>query len=67
MNHMRMLGSTKNEPSSTMTKQFLGMSFNQSIWVGLFKVLQVFPHGAMEIENIKNVTRFKVNGQRFKP
>ncbi|BBN69700.1 hypothetical protein Prudu_1114S000100 [Prunus dulcis] len=36
-------------------------------WVGPFKVLQVFPHGAMEIENIKNGTRFKVNGQRLKP
>ncbi|CAL8993321.1 unnamed protein product [Prunus brigantina] len=29
MNHMRMQGSTKIEPSSTMTKQFLGRSFNQ--------------------------------------
>ncbi|CAL8135310.1 unnamed protein product [Prunus armeniaca] len=67
MNHMRMQGSTKKEPSSTMTKQFLGRSFNQSRWVGPFKALQVFPHGAMEIENIKNDTRFKVNGQRLKP
>ncbi|CAL2247463.1 unnamed protein product [Prunus armeniaca] len=39
----------------------------KSRWVGPFKVLQVFPHGAMEIENIKNGTRFKVNGQRLKP
>ncbi|CAL9000991.1 unnamed protein product [Prunus brigantina] len=39
----------------------------KSIWVGPFKVLQVFPHGAMEIENIKNGTHFKVNGQRLKP
>ncbi|CAL2239398.1 unnamed protein product [Prunus armeniaca] len=31
-------------------------------WVGPFKVLQVFLHGAVEIENIKNGTRFKVNG-----
>ncbi|KAI5313288.1 hypothetical protein L3X38_042462 [Prunus dulcis] len=30
-----------------------------SRWVGPFKVLQVFTHGAMEIENIKNGTRFK--------
>ncbi|CAL9012099.1 unnamed protein product, partial [Prunus brigantina] len=34
----------------------------KSRWVGPFKVLQVFPHGAMEIENLKNGTRFKVNG-----
>ncbi|CAL2256490.1 unnamed protein product [Prunus armeniaca] len=39
----------------------------KSRWVGPFKALQVFPHGAMEIENIKNDTRFKVNGQRLKP
>ncbi|CAL9000998.1 unnamed protein product [Prunus brigantina] len=39
----------------------------KSRWVGPFKVLQVFPHGAMEIENIKNGTHFKVNGQRLKP
>ncbi|RXH70815.1 hypothetical protein DVH24_015437 [Malus domestica] len=31
-----------------------------------FKVIQVFPNGAMEIENIKNGTRFKVNRQRLK-
>ncbi|CAL2256198.1 unnamed protein product [Prunus armeniaca] len=39
----------------------------KSRWVGPFKVLQVFPHGAMEIENIKNETYFKVNGQLLKP
>ncbi|KAI5313224.1 hypothetical protein L3X38_042398 [Prunus dulcis] len=41
----------------------------KSRWVGPFKVLQVFPYGAMEIENIniKNGTHFKVNGQRLKP
>ncbi|CAL8993366.1 unnamed protein product [Prunus brigantina] len=39
----------------------------KSRWVGPFKVLRVFPHGAMEIENLKNGTRFKVNGQRLKP
>ncbi|CAN6677875.1 unnamed protein product [Malus baccata var. baccata] len=37
-----------------------------SRWVEPFKVIQVFPHGAVEIENIKNGTRFKVNGQRLK-
>ncbi|KAI5335295.1 hypothetical protein L3X38_025428 [Prunus dulcis] len=39
----------------------------KSRWVGPFKMLQVFPHGAMEIGNIKNGTRFKVNGKRLKP
>ncbi|KAI5324089.1 hypothetical protein L3X38_033162 [Prunus dulcis] len=39
----------------------------KSRWVGPFKVLQVFPHGAMEIENIQNGTHFKVNGQSLKP
>ncbi|XP_068304259.1 uncharacterized protein, partial [Pyrus communis] len=36
----------------------------KSRWVGPFKVLQTFPHGAVEIENMKNGTSFKVNGQR---
>ncbi|KAI5324086.1 hypothetical protein L3X38_033159 [Prunus dulcis] len=39
----------------------------KSRWVGPFKVIQVFPHGAMEKEIIKNGTRFEVNGQRLKP
>ncbi|KAB2612757.1 hypothetical protein D8674_035073 [Pyrus ussuriensis x Pyrus communis] len=39
----------------------------KSRWVGPFKVLQTFPHGAVEIENMKNGTSFKVNGQRLKP
>ncbi|KAM1236835.1 hypothetical protein ACFX2G_038650 [Malus domestica] len=38
----------------------------KSRWVDPFKVIQVFPHGAVEIENIKNDTHFKVNGQRLK-
>ncbi|CAL2256398.1 unnamed protein product [Prunus armeniaca] len=50
-----------------MTKKFLGRSELKSRWVGPFKVLQVFPHGAMEIENIKNGTRLKVSGQCVKP
>ena len=29
-------------------------------------MIQVFPHGAVERENIKNGTRFKVNVQRLK-
>ncbi|CAN6566345.1 unnamed protein product [Malus baccata var. baccata] len=39
----------------------------KSRWVGPFKVLQTFPHGAVAIENMKNGTSFKVNGQRLKP
>ena len=38
----------------------------RSRWLGPFKVLQVFPHGAVEIENVRNGTVFKVNGQRLK-
>lgn len=29
-------------------------------------MIQVFPHEVVEIENIKNDTRFKVNGQHLK-
>ncbi|KAM3011138.1 hypothetical protein FF2_029878 [Malus domestica] len=39
----------------------------KSRWVGPFKVVQTFPHGAVEIESMKNGTSFKVNGQRLKP
>ncbi|KAM2405135.1 hypothetical protein ACFXTH_032395 [Malus domestica] len=39
----------------------------KSRWVGPFKVMKTFPHGAVEIENMKNGTSFKVNGQRLKP
>ncbi|KAK4733857.1 hypothetical protein R3W88_008118 [Solanum pinnatisectum] len=35
----------------------------KSKWTGPFIVTQVFPHGAVELEN-KEGTRFKVNGQR---
>ncbi|CAN6697883.1 unnamed protein product [Malus baccata var. baccata] len=52
-------------------KAILRKEFHQgklkSRWVGPFKVLQTFPHGAVEIENMKNGTSFKVNGQRLKP
>ncbi|XP_049406130.1 uncharacterized protein LOC125869729 [Solanum stenotomum] len=37
----------------------------KSKWTMPFKVTQVFPHGAVELEN-KEGTRFKVNGQRIK-
>ncbi|XP_049391616.1 uncharacterized protein LOC125856075 [Solanum stenotomum] len=34
-------------------------------WTGPFRVTQIFPHGAVELEN-KEGTRIKVNGQRIK-
>ncbi|KAK4707447.1 hypothetical protein R3W88_032994 [Solanum pinnatisectum] len=37
----------------------------KSKWTRLFKVTQVFPHGAVELKN-KEGTRFKVNGQKIK-
>ncbi|KAM2960454.1 hypothetical protein FF1_030149 [Malus domestica] len=52
-------------------KAILRKEFHQgklkSRWVGPFKVVQTFPHGAVEIESMKNGTSFKVNGQRLKP
>jgi len=38
----------------------------RSRWSGPFIVSTVFPHGAIEIENLKNGNVFKVNGQRLK-
>ncbi|XP_049342873.1 uncharacterized protein LOC125807185 [Solanum verrucosum] len=37
----------------------------KSKWTEPFRVTQVFPHGAVELEN-KEGTRFKVNGQKIK-
>ena len=37
----------------------------KSKWLGPFRVSQVFPHGAVEIEKDDD-TKFKVNGQRIK-
>ena len=39
----------------------------RSRWTGAFIVKNVFPYGAIEIENPKNGNIFKVNGQRLKP
>ena len=39
----------------------------RSTWTGPFIIKNVFPHGAIEIENPKNVNIFMVNGQRLKP
>lgn len=38
----------------------------KSKWNGPFEVVQVFPHGAIEIKNLKDQTTFKVNGSRLK-
>ncbi|KAG8478278.1 hypothetical protein CXB51_028082 [Gossypium anomalum] len=38
----------------------------KSKWSGPFTVINVFPHGAVEIEDSSGA-RFKVNGQRLKP
>ena len=39
----------------------------KSKWSGPFIVKNVYPHGAVDIENPKNSVTFKVNGQRIKP
>ena len=37
----------------------------KSRWMGPYTITEIFPHGAVEIENDK-MDRFKVNGQRLK-
>ncbi|XP_021810754.1 uncharacterized protein LOC110754063 [Prunus avium] len=39
----------------------------KSRWYGPYFVVQVFPHEAVEIQNIQNGNTFKVNGHRLKP
>ena len=39
----------------------------RSRWVGPFVVINVFPHGAVEIRSLKTGKEFKVNGHRLKP
>ena len=38
----------------------------KSRWSGPYKVKRVFPHGAVEVENLENHNLFIVNGQRLK-
>ena len=38
----------------------------KSKWLGPFKVICVYPHGAVEIENCKMGEKFKVNEHRLK-
>ena len=37
----------------------------KSKWTGPYLITQLFPHGAVELENKEGV-RFKLNGQRIK-
>ncbi|XP_050117637.1 uncharacterized protein LOC126595360 [Malus sylvestris] len=39
----------------------------RSRWSGPFLVIQVFPHGAVEIQDMQTGSIFKVNGHRLKP
>ena len=39
----------------------------KSKWDGPMVVIEIFENGAMLIENPKNRTQLKVNGQRIKP
>ena len=39
----------------------------RSRWSGPFKVVEVFPHGAIAIKNLNGGEPFKVNGHRLKP
>ena len=45
-------------------KLFLGKLCSR--WVGPFVVINVFPHGAVEIRSLKTDKEFKVNGHRLK-
>ena len=38
----------------------------KSRWTWPFVVKSIFPHGTVEINDIKNENNFKVNGQRLK-
>ena len=39
----------------------------QSRWTGPFRVKNVYPHGAIDMEDPTNGNTFKVNGQLLKP
>ncbi|PIM97104.1 hypothetical protein CDL12_30432 [Handroanthus impetiginosus] len=38
----------------------------KSRWFGPFRITEVFPHGAVKLENENSRNRFKVNAQRIK-
>ncbi|XP_062028330.1 uncharacterized protein LOC133744206 [Rosa rugosa] len=39
----------------------------KSRWSGPYEVVEVFPHGAIEVRNLNDGRTFKVNGHRLKP
>ncbi|KAM2611843.1 hypothetical protein TB2_031893 [Malus domestica] len=39
----------------------------RSKWIGPFVVTNVFPHGAVQVQSLRNGMEFKVNGHRLKP
>lgn len=39
----------------------------RSRWAGPYTVVEVFPHGAVEIRHDETQQQFKVNGHRLKP
>ncbi|XP_024172206.1 uncharacterized protein LOC112178273 [Rosa chinensis] len=39
----------------------------KSRWSGPYEVVEVFPHGAIEVRNLDDGRTFKVNGHRLKP
>ena len=39
----------------------------RSKWDGPFELVQVFPHGAVELKDLNTQQHFKVNGHRVKP
>ncbi|XP_024195890.1 uncharacterized protein LOC112199059 [Rosa chinensis] len=39
----------------------------RSRWIGPFGLIEVFPHGAVTLKNLRNGDTFKVNGHRVKP
>ena len=48
-------------------KLYLFLKKLRSTWIVHFIVKTVFPHGIIEVENLKNDNIFKVHGLRLKP
>jgi hypothetical protein len=49
------------------SKLWLFLGKLHSRWDGLFTVISISPHGAVELKDPKDGNIFKVNGQRLKP
>ena len=62
--HLNLLLLVKKFFFNSKLKLFTGKL--RSKWLGLYKVTEIFPHGAIEIEG-NSGHHFKVNGQRLKP